>query len=75
MTIVTPNEVQGMPEELANSEALQPIAEKSPTKIGNTMSLDVARLDISKTAADAVFDARKIVGIVIVTKNGRPFAN
>jgi hypothetical protein len=72
---MSPNEVQGMPDELANSEALQPIAEKSPTKIGNTMSLNVARLDISKTAADAVFDARKIVGIVIVTKNGRPFAN
>ena len=72
---MSPNEIQGMPDELANSEALQPIAEKSPTKIGNTMSLNVARLDISKTASAAVFDARKIVGIVIMTKNARPFAN
>jgi hypothetical protein len=69
------NEDQGMPDELAKSEALQPIAERSPTKIGNTMSLNVAWLDISKTASAAVFDARKIVGIVIVTKNGRRFGN
>ena len=72
---MSPNEVQGMPDELAKSEPLQPIAEKSPTKIGNTKSLNVAWPDISKTAADAVFDARKIVGIVIVTKNGRPLGN
>jgi hypothetical protein len=72
---MSPDEVQGITDELAKSEALQPIAEKSPTKIGNTMSLNVAWLDISKTAADAGFDARKIVGIVTVTKNGRPFGN
>jgi hypothetical protein len=45
---MSPNEVQGMPDELAKSEALQPIAEKSPTRIGNTMSLKVAWLDISR---------------------------
>ena len=48
---MSPNEVQGITDELAKSEALQPIAEKSPTKIGNTMSLNVAWLDISKTAS------------------------
>lgn len=68
------NEVQGITDELAKSEALQSFVEKSTAKIEKIMSHNVASLDISKIAADAAaLMSEKKVGSVIVTKNGRPF--
>jgi CBS domain-containing protein len=71
---LSPNEVQGITDELAKSEALQLFVEKSTAKIEKIMSRNVASLDISKIAADAAaLMSEKKVGSVIVTKNGRPF--
>jgi CBS domain-containing protein len=71
---MSPNEVQGITDELAKSEALQSFVEKSTAKIEKIMSHNVASLDISKIAADAAaLMSEKKVGSVIVTKNGRPF--
>ena len=71
---MSPNEVQGITDELAKSEALQSFVEKSTAKIEKIMSHNVASLDISKIAADAAaLMSEKKVGSVIVTKDGRPF--
>jgi CBS domain-containing protein len=71
---MSPNEVQGITDELAKSESLQSFVEKSTAKIEKIMSHNVASLDISKIAADAAaLMSEKKVGSVIVTKNGRPF--
>jgi CBS domain-containing protein len=71
---MSPNEVQGIIDELAKSEALQSFVEKSTAKIEKIMSHNVASLDISKIAADAAaLMSEKKVGSVIVTKNGIPF--
>jgi hypothetical protein len=47
------NEVQGMTDELANSDALQSLAQQSTTKVDKIMSSNVISLDISKTVGDA----------------------
>jgi CBS domain-containing protein len=71
---MSPNEVQGIIDELAKSEALQSFVEKSTAKIEKIMSHNVASLDISKIAADAAaLMSEKKVGSVIVTKNGKPY--
>jgi CBS domain-containing protein len=71
---MSPNEVQGIIDELAKSEALQSFVEKSTAKIEKIMSHNVASLDISKIAADAAaLMSEKKVGSVIITKNGKPY--
>lgn len=71
---MSPNEVQGITDELAKSESLQSFVEKSTAKIEKIMSHNVASLDILKIAADAAaLMSEKKVGSVIVTKDGRPF--
>jgi signal-transduction protein with cAMP-binding, CBS, and nucleotidyltransferase domain len=71
---MSPNEVQGIIDELVKSEALQSFVEKSTAKIEKIMSHNVASLDISKIAADAAaLMSEKKVGSVIVTKNGKPY--
>jgi signal-transduction protein with cAMP-binding, CBS, and nucleotidyltransferase domain len=71
---MSPNEVQGITDELAKSESLQSFVEKSTAKIEKIMSHNVASLDISRIAADAAaLMSEKKVGSVIVTKDGRPF--
>ena len=47
---MSPNEVQGITDELAKSETLQSQMEKSTAKIEKIMSPNVASLDVSKTA-------------------------
>ena len=49
---MSPNEVQGITDELAKSESLQSFVEKITAKIEKIMSHNVASLDISKIAAD-----------------------
>jgi len=71
---MSPNEVQGITDELAKSEAFQSQMQKSTTEIEKIMSPNVASLDVSKTAADAAaLMSENKVGSVIVIKNGRPF--
>jgi CBS domain-containing protein len=71
---MSPNEVQGIIDELAKSESLQSFVEKSTAKIEKIMSHNVASLDISKIAADAAaLMSEKKVGSVIITKNGKPY--
>jgi CBS domain-containing protein len=71
---MSPDEVQGIIDELAKSKALQSFVEKSSAKIEKIMSHNVASLDISKIAADAAaLMSEKKVGSVIVTKNGKPY--
>jgi len=68
------NEVQGMTDELAKSDAMQSLVEQSTTKVDKIMSSNVISLDISKTVGDAAaLMTEKKVGSVIVTKDGRPF--
>ena len=71
---MSPNEVQGITDELAKSEGLQSLVEQSATKLDKIMSSSVVSIDISKTVGDAAaLMSEKKVGSVIVTKEGRPF--
>ena len=47
---MSPNEVQGITDELAKSESLQSFVEERTAKIEKIMSHNVASLDISKIA-------------------------
>jgi CBS domain-containing protein len=71
---MSPNELQGITDELAKSEGLQSFVEQSITKLDKIMSSNVVSIDISKTVGDAArLMTEKKVGSVIVTKQGRPF--
>lgn len=71
---MSPNEVQGITDELAKSEGLQSVVEQSITKLEKIMSSGVVSIDISRTVGDAAaLMTEKKVGSVIVTKQGRPF--
>jgi len=71
---MSPNEVQGITNELAKSEGLQSLVEQSITKLDKIMSSSVVSIDVSKTVGDAAaLMTEKKVGSVIITKQGKPF--
>jgi CBS domain-containing protein len=67
-------EVQKIIDNLIRKDALEALSEQSNMSIEHVMKKDVASLDCSKTALDAVdLMIKKGVGCVVVTSQGKPF--